>query len=138
MENNLKKYLNNLSLNTPASLSEIKDVEDKLGVKLPKDYIDFMMFSNGCEGSIGESYIVMWPIEELVQCNEDYEVEDYVPGLILFGSNGAGEAYGFDMRGEQVSYIMVPFMLEYEAIIRQGYTIHEFFERLYTGSLFEG
>jgi len=31
MEKNFEKYLDDLSLNTPASLSEIKEVESKLG-----------------------------------------------------------------------------------------------------------
>ena len=137
MDGEFKKYITELGLNKPASLNTIEEVEKSLGIKFPSDYVDFMLFTNGCEGSIGESYIVMWPIEEIVQNNEDFEVEEYVPGLILFGSNGSGEAFGFDMRTEKPSYIMVPFLLEAEAVISQGSTINAFFERLYTDTLFE-
>jgi len=137
MDGEFKKYITELGLNKPASLNTIEEVEKSLGIKFPSDYVDLMLFTNGCEGSIGESYIVMWPIEEIVQNNEDFEVEEYVPGLILFGSNGSGEAFGFDIRTEKPSYIMVPFLLELEAVIRQGSTINAFFERLYTDNLFE-
>lgn len=131
------KYTSDLELNESTTLQMIEEVEQQLRVKLPSDYVDFLLFSNGCEGGIGESYFVMWPIEELVQNNEDCEVEEYTPGLVLFGSNGAGEAFGFDMRTEEVKYIMIPFMLEYEAIIEQGRTIIDFFEQLYNGTLFD-
>lgn len=73
----------------------ISELENKLRVKFPIDYIEFMLFSNGYEGSIGESYIAIWLIEELIEANESCEVEEYTPGLILFGSDGGEEAFAF-------------------------------------------
>jgi hypothetical protein len=40
----------------------------------------------------------LWPVEELVSLNRAYEVEKYLPGLLL-GSDGAGKAYGFHYWG---------------------------------------
>ena len=137
MDNKFRKYVDNMQLCQPASLDVITETENKLGIKFPSDYIEFMLFSNGCEGSIGESYLTVWPIEELVETNEDCEVEEYTPGLILFGSDGGEEAFAFDMRSDNIKYIMVPYMLEFDAVIEQGSSIIEFFERLYDGKLFD-
>jgi len=137
MQNVANKYLKDLVLDNPASIELIKDVENNLGIKFPKDYIDFMLLSNGCEGSIGENYIRFWKIEEIIQYNEEYEVQAYTPDIIIFGSNGGGEAFGFDMRNKNIKYIMIPFMFDYDDIIDQGYLLNDFFERLYTDSIFE-
>jgi len=136
MNNPYEKYTSGLDLNEPATLQMIEIVEKELGFKLPGDYLDFMLFSNGCEGEIGESYVVMWPIQEIAELNEAYGVEEFTPGIILFGSNGSEEAFGFDMRTKEVKYIMIPFLFEFEAVIEQGNRIIDFFERLYTGALF--
>jgi hypothetical protein len=137
MDNKFEKYIENAQLCQPSSLEVISEIENKLGVKFPSDYIEFVLFSNGYEGSIGESYIVIWPIEELIEANESYEVEEYTPGLILFGSDGGEEAFAFDMRTDNIKYVMVPYMLEFEAVIDQGNSIIEFFERLYDGELYD-
>jgi hypothetical protein len=137
MNNVFEKYINDLQLNEPARLQAIIDVENKLGIEFPIDYKEFLLFSNGCEGSIGESYICIWPIEELIEANEASEVDEYTPGLVLFGSDGGGEAFAFDMRNNNKKYIMVPLMLEFNAIIEQGNSLAYFFERSYNGQLFE-
>jgi hypothetical protein len=134
---NFEKYVSDVQLSLPASIETILQTENKLGVKFPIGYIEFMLFSNGCEGTIGESYISIWPIEEIIDANENLEVEKYTPGLVLFGSDGGGEAFAFDMRGDSIKYIMVPYMLEFDAIIEQGNTIFDFFNRLYEGLLFD-
>ncbi|MFL0267407.1 SMI1/KNR4 family protein [Candidatus Clostridium radicumherbarum] len=136
MKNKFEKYVSDVELSMPTSIEIISETENKLGIKFPSDYIEFMLFSNGCEGTIGESYISIWPIEELIDTNENLEVEKYTPGLVLFGSDGGGEAFAFDMRGDTIKYIMVPYMLEFDALIEQGNTIFNFFDRLNNGLLF--
>lgn len=41
------------------------------------------------------------------------------------------------MRTDNIKYVMVPYMLEFEAVIDQGNSIIEFFERLYDGELYD-
>jgi hypothetical protein len=53
---------------------------------------------NGGEGFIGENYLRAWPVEDLIQSNKDYRVDEAAPGLFLFGSSGGGEAFAFDTR----------------------------------------
>ena len=87
------------------------------GVALPQQYIDFMLQHNGGEGDIGETWFVLYPLEELEEINQDYEVSEYLPGKIIIGSNGGGEFYGIDSYG---SYFNVPETMEEDCITYFG------------------
>ncbi|OBQ67168.1 SMI1/KNR4 family protein [Mesorhizobium loti] len=97
-------------LDAPAEASLVDGLSARLGVALPKDYTDFLKEHNGGEGFIGDSYIVFFKAEELVQFNIEYEVEKYAPGILLFGSNGAGEGYGFDTDDAAMPIVQIPFI----------------------------
>ncbi|WP_244730825.1 SMI1/KNR4 family protein [Mesorhizobium sp. 113-3-3] len=94
----------------PADSTVVDGLSARLGVALPKDYTDFLKEHNGGEGFIGDSYIVFFKAEELVQFNIEYGVEKYAPGILLFGSNGAGEGYGFDTDDAAMSIVQIPFI----------------------------
>jgi hypothetical protein len=97
--------------NNPIQIKDIEGVEDKLSIKFPEDYVNFMVNTNGGEGSIGEdSYLRLWKIEELIESNEGYGVEEFAPGLIIIGSDGGDTAYGFDFRTEHPILVEVGFI----------------------------
>lgn len=126
-----KEHWDGWVLNAPAPDTLIKDVESFLGHLLPSDYRCFLRENNGGEGFISDSYLILWRAEELVDFNRDYEVEKYAPGLFLFGSNGGGEGYGFDLRGPEMVVVMVPFVgmsLRYARGIASSF--HEFLRQL--------
>ena len=53
------------------------DVIEKINeVVLPKDYVEFMKKHNGGEGHIGETWLILYPLEELQEINDDYEIEE--------------------------------------------------------------
>ena len=80
------------------------------GVELPKEFIEFMKSHNGGEGDVGESWLVLFAIEELQDINDDYY--EYLPeGNIIIGSNGGGELFGINSDGK---YFIVPEMIEEE------------------------
>ena len=80
------------------------------GVELPKEYVDFMKLHNGGEGDTGESWLVLFPIEELQDINEEYN--EFLPsGHIIIGSNGGGELFGLNSDGK---YFIVPELIEEE------------------------
>jgi len=110
----------------------IAEWEKSLGVKLPEDYKELLRLTNGGEGFIGtNSYVVLWRIEELASMNRSYNVRQYAPGLILFGTNGGGEAYGFDTRGHQWLIVQVPFIgMSWDVAIVLGGTFNEFLNQL--------
>ena len=69
-----------------------------------------MSFSNGAEGSIGQSYLVVWPADEIVELNQTYRVDDFAPGLVLFGGDGGNTGYAFDKRSVSPRIVEVPLM----------------------------
>jgi len=83
-------------LDLPADSAFVEGPSSRLGVTLPSDYLDFLRQYDGGEGFIGDNYIVLWKAEELADFNREYGVEKYAPGVLLFGSDGGGEGYGFD------------------------------------------
>ena len=96
--------------NSPAKSSELAELEQEVGVRLPSDYVAFLMESDGGEGEIGLNYVMLWRASEIAELNRAYEVFDHVPGLLLFGSSGGGEAYAFDLRRPGYPIVRVPFV----------------------------
>jgi SMI1 / KNR4 family (SUKH-1) len=107
---NMEEVLNGWQLNGGASLEAIGDAASSLGVLFPPDYIEFLRECDGGEGVIGENYLILWKASELDIFNREYEVAKYAPGLLLFGSDGGGEGYGFDMRDPLMPVVRVPFI----------------------------
>lgn len=95
--------------NPSISKQVIYSVEE-LKINFPHDYVDFMLKGNGGEGNIGTSYLRLWKMEDLAESNEDYGVNDFAPGLLIIGSDGAGTAYGFDLRSEISKLVEVDFI----------------------------
>ena len=80
-------------------------------MKFPEDYVTFLRFANGGEGFLGDNQpLILWPVEELALRNDGYHVRDYAPGLLIFGSNGGGDAYGFDTRSPDWPIVELPFI----------------------------
>lgn len=100
-----RKTIEQLKTNGPTSLEKIKVVEQKLNIKFPKDYINFMLKYNGGSGVINNNYIIIYKIDDC------YKNEEIFPNLIYFGSDGGGEAYAFD-QNDNMSIIKVPFICD--------------------------
>ena len=98
---------------------DILEIND---VTLPKQYIDFMKQHNGGEGDIGESWFVLYKLEELQQINDDYNVKEYLPEHIIIGSNGGGEFYGID---KNENYFNVPEFMDIDDVALLGNDINE-------------
>ena len=96
-------------------------------VILPKDYVAFMKNHNGGEGDIGETWLILYPMEELQEINDDYEIEEFLPGHIIIGSNGSGELYGIDNKG---NYFNVPFLIDEDDLTLLGSDIEFLAERI--------
>ena len=107
-----------LDRNAPAREEDIKSFLSRVRFSPPPGYIEFMQESNGAEGPIGKSsrHLVLWPIEKLFGYNEDYHVDEFAPHLVIFGSNGAGEAYAFNTRSQPTTIVRVPFIGMDEAV----------------------
>jgi len=105
-----KKLTSEFNVNPPVSIEAIRQFERESGMSLREDYAAFLMHSNGGEGFIGKSYASLWPLEDLAEKNRSYQVADYSPGLYLFGSDGGGGAFAFDIRSNEQPIVCVPFI----------------------------
>ncbi|GGJ90870.1 hypothetical protein GCM10007426_20070 [Alloalcanivorax dieselolei] len=122
-----------------ASQDKITRLENRIGIDFPEDYLEFLRVSNGGEGFVGCHYLVLWKAEELEEFNDDYEVNENAPGIFLFGSDGGGEGFGFDLRSKPYRVLQVPFIgmsVQDAKPVADGFS--HFIERLMNckGSLF--
>jgi|SRR6185312_5288773 len=108
---NLERLLVEFVRNVGASEAAISECEKQLGRPLPKDYLGFMRINNGGEGFVGaNSYLRLWKVEELLATNEGYETAIHLPECLLFGTDGADEAFAFDLRASQTKIVQFPFL----------------------------
>lgn len=67
------------------------------GWNLPNDYQEFLTWSNGGEGYVGKNYLSLWKLEDIVQLNMDYQIQEFLKkDCLVFGTDGGGVCYGFD------------------------------------------
>ena len=89
------------------------DISEVNGVRLPQSYLDFMKEQNGGEGDIGETWFVLFRLEELKELNDAYGFAESLPGCVIIGSNGADEFYGINAAGQ---YFNVPALFDEDDI----------------------
>jgi len=106
----IQRFLERFNRRPGASDITIAEAEEQLGLKLPADYVQFLKLTNGGEGFVGGGYAILWPVEELHSTNQGYEFAKYLPGFLSIGSNGGGEAYGFDTRDPLWPIVQAPFI----------------------------
>jgi|SRR3954452_25197944 hypothetical protein len=97
-------------LDPPADPDVVAGLSVSLRVGLPSDYLDFLRQHDGGEGFIGDNYIIFWRAGQLGDFNREYEVGKYAPGIVLFGSDGGGEGYGFDTSTGDMPIVRIPFI----------------------------
>jgi len=75
--------------NPPVDLVSMATTLEKINNVLPKDYLDFLKWSNGGEGDTGSNHFTFWKIEELQDLNLIYDIESFLPGAVAFGDDGS-------------------------------------------------
>ena len=139
MAGGFERYLDDLDVEPGAPIDAVETFQASTGFVLPKDYADFLRFSNGAAGLIGDNYVVLWQVEELAKFNAGYRVDTFAPGLFLFGSDGAGEAFAFDRRRHGPPIVAVPFIpLSTGEAVDLAPTFEGFLQTLHEGADFLG
>lgn len=110
MREGYEAFFRNFRSNEPSTEVGLCRIESDLGLKFPIDYREFLLQFGGGEGFVGSQYLIFWAADEIGPFNADYEVSEYAPGLLLIGSNGAGEGLAFDLRSERYNIVVVPFI----------------------------
>ena len=124
-----KLLTSGFNCNPPKAVAEIRRFQKNSKIHLPDDYLQFLQYSDGGEGFIGNAYVMLWRLEELLDLNQGYKVEEFAPELFLFGSDGGGEAFAFDMRSSTVAIVSVPFIpLDSAYAYRLGSSFDDFLD----------
>ena len=118
-----------LTLAEPADPRQITYLRRDHGPQVPEEYLSFLMEHDGAVGAVG----LLAPAAEVGWGQELHPALDHLHGLVIFGSNGAGEAFGFD---SSAHVVVIPWIGDREDAIPQG-TFMEFLDRLIEGRLFE-
>ena len=72
-----------------ANVASIKSVEKLLDITFPEQYKDFLLWSNGAEGVLGNNYMYIWAVEDVIAYNQDYKIQKYLQKEYLaFGMDG--------------------------------------------------
>jgi hypothetical protein len=115
----------------------IESLERVLGYQLPHDYLRFLRERGSFEGPIAQEYLSLWPLAELPSINDSYGGAAQLPGLVLIGSNGAGEGVGFDFRRKPAAVVLLPFISTgWQDAVPQAASFTNFLENLKQGSPF--
>jgi len=93
-----------------------------------RDYSEFLLRYDGAEGFVGtDNYIVLWNALQIGELNDSYRVSDFVPRIILIGTNGGDTGFGIDESTGR--YVSVPLIgMSHEALRDEGASFQEFLE----------
>jgi SMI1/KNR4 family protein SUKH-1 len=97
----------------PASREALAHLVANRPLDLPTAYLDLLSLSNGGEGDLGvePEWISIWPAEEVLARNSEYDISRNAPGLLGFATNGGGELLAFDARsGPPYPVVTIPFI----------------------------
>jgi hypothetical protein len=132
MDYKIKSLIENLELLQGASIETINNIEDELQIKLPDEMRGFFLESNGAEGFVGKSYLVIWSLEEMKEINKLSDIGKSFPKLVLFGSDGGGETYGLDFSKTNLAFVEFPSIgVSSDTIQFCGYKFHEFLQYIF-------
>jgi hypothetical protein len=128
----LRKMLTSAKVSAGTSEEYLQKLMTDLGYRLPEDYLAFMCQWNGYNGDVGTYGTVnIWAAEEILPVNQANHFREWIQGFVLFGSDGGGEFYAFDMRHEPPNVVMIPSIsLKLDEAIDVGDTFLGFLERL--------
>lgn len=97
-----------------ASESELRRIEQQLGIALPIWYRRFMTEIGCGEGYTERGCILLDPAKSLLDGIDVGAGRSLMScGLFLFGSNGGGEAFTFAVHHQPCNIVMVPFVSDY-------------------------
>lgn len=132
MQNNFDIILQQVASNNPAPETSIASLEMTIGISLPIEYRDFLKITNGFEGFLANNrYLILWPIEQIAELNEAYNVAEFAPGLLLIGSDGGDTGYGFDTRSDPMKICETPFVgMSHQTMNSVGISFNQFINQL--------
>lgn len=135
MATGISQYFIGSITNLPSTQQQILELEAKLNIILPQSYKDFLLITNGFEGTIGNSYAAFETVQNIYQSTLA-NCAEFFPWAIFIGSDGGGEMYIIDKRTSPVQFGLLPFIGDDEDFIPLGSTFEILLKRLNEGSVF--
>lgn len=85
---------------------EIAGLEKKFGIRLPQDYKDILLFSNGGSLYGFRTPLIIFSIREVLALYREHDLYTDIPDTLIFGGDGGGTLYVYDLRvkNEQGKY----------------------------------
>ncbi|SDK39517.1 SMI1 / KNR4 family (SUKH-1) [Pedobacter sp. ok626] len=131
--NILKRY--NWPVQHGDSSTLIKDIESMVGFILPIDYTLFLNNYAGFESHVGNEYIKLWGVDEIVEMNTFYGLTA-LSSTIGIGSNGGSEFIAIELTDlQEYRVVLSPFIdLDKSCNIEVGTSFIDFLARLDNGN----
>lgn len=105
MDTTIKKIENSWHKIAATTEGAIKEIEKTLKIDFPDDYKSFLLWSDGGEGEIGDNYVSVWKVEDIVQLNKDYQIQSYLSDKYLgIGTDGGGTVFGFNLSNNKAIF----------------------------------
>ena len=141
MQDLILKYFHDIGdnhneFNDPATEEQIDKLEMQLSIALPNDYKDFLRFSNGFEGEVGD-FLVNFEVVDQVYRTTQITCAEFFPWAIYIGGNGGGEMFVIDTRKMPYQFGLLPYISSENDFLPLGDTFEKFIQRLYNGTAFE-
>lgn len=94
----------------PASPEQIQAVRAWGGGRLPEDYLQFFLFSNGAYGEIPvlPYWCELFEVQDVVQANADYQIAAELPDHVAIGTSGGGEVLILNLASKPCRVETVP------------------------------
>jgi len=110
-----------------------KEALDAL-VGLPTELRAFLELHDGGRGKVGTRPVILWSAGQIAREAQSQEVSLSTPGLLLFGTDGGAEGYGYLSRLRERRYGRIPLIAagahEFESM---GSTLSELLQALREG-----
>ncbi|WP_175676544.1 SMI1/KNR4 family protein [Burkholderia ambifaria] len=91
---------------TPVAIASL---ETSLCASLPPNYKDLLLWSDGGEGEVGDLYLAVWTVEQVVELNALYSITTRMgEGFVCIGTDGGDYCFALDLRGGE-RFVVVPF-----------------------------
>ena len=128
----LTKY--NFSKRTSILTVTIEEIERNLQCQLPDDYKYFLENYTEFESTLGPEYLRLWDIDNILERNLGYEIQEWLENTIGIGTNGGAECIAIEFLNHQkYRIILTPFIFDKECHIEIGTSFTDMLVRLDNG-----
>jgi hypothetical protein len=120
---------------TEKPLATVHQIESIVKFSLPTDYKTYIQNYLGFEEHIGQEFMRLWDIDELIETNKGYGIFDNLPNTLGIGGNGSGEFIAIELIDSgKYRIVLSPFIdLDKHYHIEIGTSFTDFLVRLDKG-----